>query len=283
MLLTNLCCLTVQSIRAALCLLLLMSSMPAAAETLTIGGTGAALATMRLLGDATVESQPDLTIDVLPSLGSSGGIRALQDGRIDLAVTSRPLTDAEQASGLRAIHLTDTPIAFASSQSADLDISASEVAEFYTSSDAQWSDGAPVRVILRPAGESQYRYLQDHIPGFMEALASAYLRPEVPIAPTDQENVSLARQIEGSLTAVTLAQLLTEAPELTVLSLDGREPSPANLVDGSYPLIIPFFLVVSVPTGDPVQRFIDFAQSPDAASVLWDLGQVPAERSTALP
>ena len=279
MLLTNLQYPLARSIGAVLSLLLLMGGMPAAAETLTIGGTGAALATVRLLGEAAAEDRPALSIEVLPSLGSSGGIRALQDGQIDLAVSSRPLTDAERESGLRAIHLADTPIAFVSSQSADRDLSASEVIALYASPDSRWSDGAQVRVILRPEGESQYRYLQDQIPGFMEAVAAAYRRPEIPIAPTDQENVSLARQIEGSLTAVTLAQLLTEAPELTVLSLNGVQPSPANLVDGRYPLMTRFFLVVSLPTADPVQRFLDFVQSPEAASVLSQFGQVPAQHS----
>jgi phosphate transport system substrate-binding protein len=44
---------------------------------LKIGGTGAALGTMRLLGDAIMRSRQTATIEVLPSLGSGGGIKAL--------------------------------------------------------------------------------------------------------------------------------------------------------------------------------------------------------------
>jgi len=49
----------------------------AQAETLRISGTGVALGGIILLGDAFEAENPGTTIEVLPSLGSSGGIKAL--------------------------------------------------------------------------------------------------------------------------------------------------------------------------------------------------------------
>ena len=49
----------------------------ASAETLKIGGTGAALATMKLLGAAAERSHPGTRVEVLPSLGGAGGIMAV--------------------------------------------------------------------------------------------------------------------------------------------------------------------------------------------------------------
>ena len=56
-----------------------------AAETrLRIGGTGAALGVMSRLAAAFAEQEPGVAVEVLPSLGSSGGIRALGEGAIDI-------------------------------------------------------------------------------------------------------------------------------------------------------------------------------------------------------
>ena len=71
---------------------------PGQAADLTLGGTGADLETMRVLGEAFEKANPGITIEVLPSLGSGGGIKALLAGVIDLALTARPLTKPQPLS-----------------------------------------------------------------------------------------------------------------------------------------------------------------------------------------
>lgn len=283
MLLTNLHNLLMPSKKVVLCLLALMTPLPASAETVTVGGTGAGLSTIRVLSAAITDMWPDLAIDVLPSLGSTGGVRALQDGHVDLAITSRSLTDAERASGLQEIHLADTPIAFISSHRGDLDVSIDDIVTIFAATCSEWPDSTPVRIILRPESESLYRHLRSRIPGLADVIASALRRPEVPVAATDQENVGLARLIDGSFTAAALAQVVTEAPDLTLVRLDGIQPSPETITDGSYPLAMPFFLVTPAEMSDRVRRVVEFARSPEGASILAELGQVPAVRATRSP
>jgi phosphate transport system substrate-binding protein len=50
---------------------------------ITIGGTGAALGTMRVLTAEFGKSSPDIQIRIVPSLGSSGAVKAVLDGAID--------------------------------------------------------------------------------------------------------------------------------------------------------------------------------------------------------
>jgi phosphate transport system substrate-binding protein len=44
-----------------------------------------------------------IAVDVVPSLGSSGAIHALADGKLDLAVSARPLKPNEAAEGLKQV------------------------------------------------------------------------------------------------------------------------------------------------------------------------------------
>ena len=61
------------------------------AQTLRVGGTGAAAGMMKTLGEAFSAATPGVRLDIVPSLGSSGGIAAVRDGALDLAVPSREL------------------------------------------------------------------------------------------------------------------------------------------------------------------------------------------------
>lgn len=67
-----------------------------------IGGTGSAIGTMKLLGDALARQDMAFQYTVVPNLGSSGGLRALQAGAIDIALISRRLRADEVDGGLVA-------------------------------------------------------------------------------------------------------------------------------------------------------------------------------------
>lgn len=86
-------------------------SASAAETSLRFGGTGGSLGPMRQLSEAFMKVNPDVAIEVLPSLGSGGGIKAVLAGAIDLSFPpgrSRtrnappgpraPLTDARPSS-----------------------------------------------------------------------------------------------------------------------------------------------------------------------------------------
>src|ERR1035437_455082 len=66
-----------------------------AAEVVKIGGAGAGLGTMKLLGEAFEKKHPDIKIQVFPSLGSAGAIAALSKGALDIVTSVRPLSPEE--------------------------------------------------------------------------------------------------------------------------------------------------------------------------------------------
>ena len=65
-------------------------------HVLRIGGTGAAMKAVERLGELCM-GYGSTKVEVIPGLGSSGGIRALSEGLIDIAVSGRPLTPEEAA------------------------------------------------------------------------------------------------------------------------------------------------------------------------------------------
>ncbi len=65
-------------------ILFLCSGLAAAAEQIKIGGSGAALGTVRLLAQEFGAQNPDIGITIVPNLGSSGGVKAVTAGAIGL-------------------------------------------------------------------------------------------------------------------------------------------------------------------------------------------------------
>src|SRR6187399_1223876 len=84
----------------------------AAGPALRIGGTGMALAAMRHVGDRFRALHPGATVQILPSLGTGGGLSAVMAGAVDLALLARPLKDAERLRGLSDTPYATTPLAF---------------------------------------------------------------------------------------------------------------------------------------------------------------------------
>ncbi len=247
-----------------------------AAEKLRMGGTGSATVLMKRLGAAFIASEPDTTVEVIPGLGSSGGIAATRDGALDISISARPLKPDE--TGLVEIVAAITPYGFVSSNSKPGNIAKADVAGFYRSTTATWPDGSPVRVILRPSSDSDTALLGQTFPGMADAIDQVRTRIDVPLAATDQDNLEMAKTVPGSLVGTSLAQMLTEQHQskLRFLTIDGVEPTLENLESGAYPYSRPFRLVFSDKPAPLVLRFLEFVASSEGEKLLREAGCLQA-------
>lgn len=244
------------------------------AETLRTGGTGAALVTLRLLGAAFTKAEPDIVIEVVEGLGSSGAMAAVAAGALDFCVSGRPPGDADDRS-LRASVLARSPIGFVSSHPSPGDIRAADIADLFGSATSVWPDGKAVRVVLRPKNESDTQLLVSTFPGMVAALEKVRARPEVPVAATDQDNARIAQGLPDSLTFMSLMQLQTENLRLRFLTVDGVAPTLVNYQSGKYPYGKVFHLVVASRNSPALDRFLAFVRTPAGEAVLRQNGSLP--------
>lgn len=245
----------------------------ARADEIKIGGTGAGLATMRLLADAFVKTHSDTRIDILPSLGSSGGIKAVAAGVIQLAVSSRDLTDAERQQDLIAVEYGRTPFVFAVSvKNRTSGLTLPQLADIYSGRTVQWPDGVRIRLVLRPIHDADSEMIGSMSLAMAEAKKQAESRPGMLFAVTDQDTQDNIEKIPGALGGTSLGQIVAEQRQIKALALDGIQPSPQNLANGSYRYAKVMFLVTSPKTPPAAQRFVDFARSPAGREILQRTG-----------
>lgn len=99
----------IAGICSALLLFAVASVTPAQADTIKIGGTGAAMATMSVLAQEFRKANPDADIVVLPAIGSGGAIKGVQSGVVDVGISARSLKDSERGKGAEEAEFARTP------------------------------------------------------------------------------------------------------------------------------------------------------------------------------
>jgi phosphate transport system substrate-binding protein len=246
------------------------------AGRLRIGGSGGTLATLQLLAQAFQKNHNSATIAIVPSLGSSGGIKAVLAGATDLAAVSRPLKEAERAQGAIATSYGRTPFVFATAIRMNISaISLSELLGIYSGEHQTWPDGRALRLVLRPESESDTDIAKSLSPAMNQAVKTALARPGMLIEPTDQTSAHSLESIPGAIGTITLAQLISEQRTLQPLALNGVIPSVQTLSNGRYPYSKTFSFV-SLSAASPLARqFIDFVHSPAGRQILEKNGQLP--------
>jgi phosphate transport system substrate-binding protein len=257
----------------ALGLAVLVAAPPSLAERVRVGGSGMGLAAMRALG----ERAPALELEVMPSLGTHGGLRALAAGAIDLALAARELKADEAVAGFREAACFATPLVFATSHPHPGAITRAALPRLYAEPSPTWPDGSRLRVILRSRDGSEVPFLVARIPELAAAFEAAYRRPGIPIGATDQENAELAEQTAGSLATITLLQLRSEWLNLLPIALDGVVPSRATLASGEYPLAMRLCLVLPAQPTAAASRFAAFVGSEAGVALMRSFGAEPSE------
>jgi phosphate transport system substrate-binding protein len=259
---------------AAVLALLLATGGPASAvEQIKIGGTGAALGTMQLLAEAFSQGSPGIKIITVGNLGSAGAIKAMGSGAIDLAVTSRPLSETESRLGMSQLEYARTPFVFAVSARSSVNaITRRELAEIYSGRMAKWPDGSTIRVVLRPVSDIDTELVKAISPGIGQGVSAAEKRPGVQFSVTDQDAAGDLERIPGAIGPSSLALILSERRALKALKLDGVEPTPANAASKAYPLYKQLFFVIGAKRPAAAERFIDFVRSPAGRRILSDNG-----------
>jgi phosphate transport system substrate-binding protein len=245
-----------------------------------IAGTGGAMATMRALAEAYRGRHPAAGLLFLPNLGTSGGIAAVLEGAADIALAARPPNDAERAAGARHAPYARTPLAFATKAGAapplPAGLTVDGVTRIYAGETAEWPDGTPIRIVRRPASDSDTAALAAASPAMARAVAAAQRRPGLVTAGNDQDNADALEAVQGSFGAITLAQFLSEKRRLALFALDGVAPAADAVAGGRYPLSKTFFLVTRPEPAPAAAAFMGFVAGPEAGAVLSGFGQEPA-------
>lgn len=239
-----------------------------AAAPLRIAGTGGALGAMKQLAAGFQKKYPGSSVQIIPHLGTRGGISGVLKGAIDIGLAGRQLNPQELAQGLQGTEYARSPFVFVTGSKQQLDLSHELIARIYRGEVMQWRDGTPIRPVLRPEGDVDILMLKAITPAITDAVSRAGSREGMTIALDDQQNCDLLEKIPGSFGTSTLTQIVAEKRALAMLPLNGVTPTIKTMIAGRYPHFKTFVMVTGPKSSPLARQFIAFVKSPEGGKIL---------------
>jgi phosphate transport system substrate-binding protein len=190
-------------------------------NTLIVTGTGASIGTVELMAMAFQKKRPGVLIKVLPSIGSTGGIKALSDDKIDIGLSFRPLKPEEQSAKIIEVPYGRTAFIFAvQDANPTKGFTLAEIEEIYAGKRKTWPDGTQIRLILRPVSDSFSAYLTSINSGLKSASEQAHSSPGMFVGITDQEAAELIEKTSGSFGTTSMSIVASEKRRVKALSVE---------------------------------------------------------------
>lgn len=273
-------------LRPAVLVWLWALAVPGWADTLRIGGSGGPLSCMPVLLDEFKKTHSDAEISIVGNLGSSGGVKALLAGALDIGLVSRPLNASESARGAVGIEYARTAFVFAveaSVKPAAGAITSRELIGIFRGEITAWPDGQKVRLVLRPESDSSSQVIRAMSMEMSYALTIAQQRRGMLLAVTDQDSTAIVANTPGAIGTATQAQMLCERRNIVALVLDGIVPDTGTIATGKYPFVKRFFFVLGEKPNAVARQFVEFVQSKKGKEVLARHGHWVGPFTTHLP
>lgn len=258
------------------------------------GGTATATggATLRVSGSTTVNPVAAAAADVLRKKGlkitvddqggSGGGITQLSQGQVEIAMSSKPVADADRAAAPK--------VDFVSTQiGADAvgivvrreifdggvkSLAKVQVRAIFEGRVKSWKEvgGPDVEVFVydKEPGRGtrevidKYLYGKDKAPPPPQSNTFA-------IVGGNEEGRAKVLSTPGGVTPLSTS-FITGFPKLAAVAVDGVEPTPAHVVDQTYPMFRPLFLVTNGPPTGAARTFIDYVVGPDGQELVHKSG-----------
>ncbi|MCK5227723.1 MAG: substrate-binding domain-containing protein [Desulfobulbaceae bacterium] len=244
-----------------------------------IAGTGACENILQFLAAAFNQTNPGLEVIVPPSIGSTGGIKAVGEGTYVLGRVARHLKEEESHYGLTYLPFASDAVGFTVSHDVPIkSLTEDEIVAIFKGEIVHWNQvGGPDRVItlfVREKEDSSRAIIAKHIPAFKDMTHPITTR----IFYNDNKMIEMLSKYHGSIGWTTKSGIAGNN-QVQMISVNGAEPSRENTLTGVYPLAGDYALIYKKGNLNEIaQKFINFIFSDAGSSVLEEHGVTPLSR-----
>lgn len=224
------------------------------------------------LGESFKEEHKGITFSYNPT-GSGAGIKAVQEGRCDIGLSSRSLKDEEKASGLEETVLAYDGIAMiVNPQNPVEDLDVETIAKIYKGEITNWKEvgGNDAQIVL--IGREAASGTRDGFESITGTKDACKYRQEL------TSTGDVITTVSQNPDAIGYASLAALKDSVKALKVGGVTPTEETVKDASYVLQRPFVLVTKKDTklSESAQVFYDYATSAGVAEIISKAGAVAA-------
>ncbi|ATU08899.1 PstS family phosphate ABC transporter substrate-binding protein [Methanohalophilus portucalensis] len=250
-------------------------------ENLNLEGSTTVFPLAQAAAEIYMENHPEKSINVI-SGGSTTGIKALIDGKVDIAMASRKMKNSEieaaEANGLDPVeHVIawDGLTVVVNPENPVNQLTYDQIKGIYDGSISNWADvgGEDQEIIIqnRDPSSGTYGYFKD------ELLGEDKFRPDLVSRDSNGAIVQAVTHEDAAIGYIGFAYLDDSVKAVDIDAGNGMvEPTSKNILSGKYPLARPLHLYTDgQPTGLAAD-FIEFILSEKGTIIINDVGYFPA-------
>jgi len=232
-------------------------------DKVVVQGTGANQDLLRNLAEQFMAINKSIKVEVPDSIGSSGGIKGVIDGKLEIARVSRALKDKEKVEGIKYRKFALCPIVFASNPGVTIkNLKMEDIINIYNGKIKNWKKlGGPdleIAVIGREEGDSSRSTIEEVYPEFKKIK----YRDDITIVVKDQDMISKLEIKKGAIGFGTLANM--KDGKLNVFSVNNLKPGTKN-----YNIINAFaFVYFEKKISANAKKFLDFVYGEKGKEII---------------
>lgn len=245
---------------------------------LIIGGDDTNISVIEIFAKHFEKKMKRGPVKIISTLGSKGGIAALNDNKIHLAMVTRNLSSAEESFNLVSVPYAKACLAFVvnpDSTGPIDELTAKTVENIYSGSKTTWTNKNPIHIIFHPRGNSGANLLLSKFPelhnSFEKAWTTGLWRQEFRY----KKYLNLIENVNNSFGWINQSELVATKSKAKVVEFEGLLPAAALAESGKYPLVETLTLVYKEPATKEVKQFIELIKSDFGTQILRQNESVP--------
>lgn len=259
------------------------------------GGQGSSGGTLRLSGSTTVTPvaadaaenlrASGLRITVDSQGGSAGGLAQLGQGQVEIAMSSKPLSDSDRKAYPSVDHVSTQIGADAVGivvrrevfDGGVTNLTREQVKALFEGRVRSWKElGGPdisVFVYDKEPGRGTREMLNKYLYGADGHAPPPPRSDSFAIVGANEEGRAKLLSTPGAVTPLSTS-FITGQPKLAALAIDGITPTTEHIVAGTYELARPLYLITNGPPEGDAKRFVDFILAEDGQALVRKAGYI---------
>lgn len=240
------------------------------ADTVTVAGSGGMIPLLTILADAYMKRNPHDTIRVSPvSITQSGGVLAARSGAADIGMSATPVSPHELDGNTRAYHIADVAATVAVHDNVRItSLTSQQLCAIYAGKIRNWQEvgghDAPITVLTRPESDSTKMAFRGGIDCFRGLKETA----EAVTMFKSGDMLNALQRMPDTIGMVDAIALDHSHGRAHPVRLDGRSPTPGEIIAGRWPVVKHYTLVIRTDRNRGVDRFMRFIRSREGASLI---------------
>ncbi len=232
--------------------------------TIEVSGSTTVYPLMEKLAEKYKTIHPEITINA-NGTGSSDGIKAANTGTSELGMASRNLKTAEKGFGLDELPIAYDGIAPVVHPSNPVKaLTLAQLKDIFTGKITDWSQlsgekSGAIAVISREPGSGTRGAFEEFV-GYEDQLVAG--------ASEFDGNGGVKAAVAGNVDAIGYLSLGYVDSSVSALSVEGAEPTVANVINGSFPIARPLLIIYRADQIAPqTQAYLDWVMSPEGQEI----------------